>query len=170
MDKVLRLNRTISASFTRPADTTAYAVGDVVADSTGTPHVMTFPNVAKDPNGCAVINEALCIDGACAGTKPDLELWLFDVAPAAENDNAVFAPSAAEIANLVAVIPFPVASFKAGNPNVGANASCVCDQQNLGYPVNTKGGGNTLYGILVVRNVYTPVSGESFTIKLKVLD
>lgn len=170
MEKMLRLNRTISASVTRPANTTAYSAGQVLANSTTAGTVVTFAQATKDTNGQAVINEAICIDEANQATKPDLELWLFDTAPAAENDAAAFAPTSADLENLVAVIAFPVASFKVANAGSGVSGNVVCDQQNLGIPINTKTGLNALYGIVVVRNAYTPISAEKFVFKVKVLD
>lgn len=170
MEKILRVNRTISATVVRSANTTTYSAGQVLSNSTTAGTVISFPNVTRDVNGHAVINEALCIDEANQTTKPDLELWLFDAAPTAENDAAAFAPSAAEIETLVTVIAFPVASFKVGNAASGASGNVMCDQQSLGIPVNTKGQANALYGIVVVRNAYVPVSAEKFTFKLKVLD
>ncbi len=40
-----------SASFTRPADTTAYAANDAVANSTSTPTLLSFANCANANGG-----------------------------------------------------------------------------------------------------------------------
>ncbi len=40
-----------SASFTRPADTTAYAANDAIADSTSAPTLLSFANCANANGG-----------------------------------------------------------------------------------------------------------------------
>ena len=164
MEEILRKNHTVRASVTRPADTTAYAAGDVLADSTSAPTVLTFPGVTKGANGGAVISQAMSVSNLADATKPDLELWIFDSAPAATNDNAAFAPSDAEMLNLVGVIPFATASFKVGGGNI------VCDVQTANVVVNTKGGVSDLYAVPVVRNIWTAGSAETLTFTLKVED
>lgn len=169
MERVMGVGSTVQASYTRPADTTAYTGGDVVADSTSAATILTFAALTKDMNGGAIIQEALLIDSANQSTKPDLELWLFDTTFAIQNDNAAWAPTDAQLEGLVGVIPFSSSSFKSGDATSGAGGNCACDVQGLGMPVNTKGGKVDLFGVLVVRNAYTPVSAEKFTIRLKVL-
>ena len=68
------------------------------------------------------------------------------------------------------MISFAQANFKVGDATSGANGNCICIADNLSIPIKTLSGANTLYGVLVARNAYTPVSGESFTVRLCVLD
>lgn len=169
-DLVYSAGHKTTATFTRPADTTTYAAGDVVCNSTSAPVIMSF-NVAEGPGGRGgIINQAILVDSANVSTKPDLELWLFNATVAMDNDNAVFTPTDAELLTLVGVIPFPTGSFKVGDATSGANGNSICDVQNIGMPFVTAKPANTLFGILVVRNAYVPVSEESFTVILKVLD
>ena len=44
-----------SASFTRPADTTAYAANDAIADSTSAPTLLSFANCANATVGRATL-------------------------------------------------------------------------------------------------------------------
>lgn len=172
MTIVYGANHNISATVTRPADTNAYNAGDVVCNSTSAPVILSFNGAQRNGKG-GVIQQAILVDSANQATKPDLELWLFDTAITMDNDNAVFTPTDAELATLVGVIDFGTSYFKGGDATSGAGGNCVCDVQNLGIPFTIPGGAataNTLYGVLVARNAYTPVSGESFTIRLKVLD
>lgn len=153
-----------SASYTRPADTTAYTAGDALSDSTSAPSVLTFKNAVRD--GSAILEAAICMDSVAAGTKPDLELWLFHTAPTPVNDNAAFAISDAEILNLVAIVPFAVATFQASSNN------CACQKTGLAIPVHGALRDKArktvdLYGMVVVRNAYTPASGEVFNFSLK---
>lgn len=175
MEKVRGQNHTTKASFTRPADTTAYTANDVMSDSTTVPTILTFNRASMEGDGASggggIIQEAIMTSSAGQATKPDLELWLFDTAPAAENDNAACSLSDAEVLACVGIIPFPVANWKQANATAGAGGNAACDAQNIGLPFNLIGTNNAaLFGMLIVRNAYTPVSGESFQIRLKILD
>ena len=61
------VSKIISASYTRPADTTAYAEGDVLANSTSAATILTFPNVAR-ANGLGFL-----IDGVTVGAGPAMQ-------------------------------------------------------------------------------------------------
>lgn len=170
-DYVRGLNHTPRGKFTRPADANIYAAGDVIADSTSAPTILTFAGMAKGDSGCGIIQGAVLTSSANGTPKPDLELWIFDVAPAVTNDNAAFAVTNADLLNLVGIIPFPVGSFKVGLSGAGASGNVVCEVDNLGIPFNTLSTTpNTLFGQLVVRNAYTPISAEVIQIRLKILD
>ncbi len=150
------------ASFTRPADTTQYTAGDVISNSTSAPAVMTFNAALLD--GYGTIQTAYLLDSANQATLLDAELWLFDTAPAATNDNAAIAFTDAELARLIGVIDFAVADGKVGLVTSGAAGNAINFQANLSIPV--RGLSNDIYGVLVARNTYTPVSGETLTVVL----
>ncbi len=169
-DYVRGMGRTITAGFTRPSDTSAYAAGDVVSNSTSAPVIMTFSRASLGKGEAAIIQQAVIIVGANVSPKPDLELWLFDATVGMDNDNALFTPTDAELATLVGVIAFPLASFRVGEATSGAAGNSVCDVQNVGMPINTLITDNALYGILVARNAYVPTAAETFTVRLKVLE
>ena len=153
---------TTGVSVTRPADTTAYAPGDVVGTAvTGT---LIIPNASFGEFDAGIIQQAVVVSSAAVGTSPDLELWLFDSTVAAIADNAAWAPTDAEMLTLVGIVEFPTADWKL------ASTSAVCVADNISLPFNTKKGTSKLYGVLVVRNAYVPVSGEIFTLRLQVID
>lgn len=155
------------ASFTRPADTTTYSAGDVISDSTSAPTVMTFKNVLN--GGFGAIQQATLLDSANQTLLLDSELWLFDAAPVATNDNAAITFTDAELARLVGVISFSVADGKVGLAISGAGGNAINNQGGLGVPIRGKGQIDDLFGVLVVRNAYVPVSAEIFTITLAVV-
>ncbi len=158
------------ASFTRPSNTTAYTAGDVVSTTAGA--IMTFADAAKTAVGA--IQSAVLLSSANVSTKLDAELWLFSVAPAATAraataDNAVIAFTDAELAYLVDVISFPTSEWKVGIATSGADGNAANVQRGLGIPVYTRVQNtpvNDLYGVLVARNAYVPVSAEVFTVTL----
>ncbi len=162
---------TATATLQRPNDATAYAAGDVIADATSGATVLTF-NAAQGTSQTIsmILNEVILVDSANQATKPDLELWLFSTAPTAQQDNAAYAPTDAEVNNLVAIIAIPSTAFRVGNATVGAGGNSVCVVSNIGTPINLSVVDPKLYAFLVVRNAYTPVAQEQFVIKLKFLD
>lgn len=156
---------TIDASITRPATTPTYAAGDVIG--TASSHVITFTDIARTAGKGGMIMSALLIDSANQATKPSLELWLFDTAPAAQADDAAFAPSDAEMERLVAIIPLTSAYVGAATVGAGGNSAIPAAAQS--QPFVCAASVKDLYGCLVVRNGYTAISGEKFTIRLTVL-
>lgn len=155
----------ITASVTRPADTAQYAIGDVVTD--GSASRLVFSGVPGVLGSGALIESALCVDSAYHATvRPDFELWLFDTdITDLDADNAAWTPTDTQMESLVGIISFPVASFKAGDATSGAGGNCACPVNNVAVHTTA----NVLYGVLVLRNTYTPVSGEKFTVVLNVI-
>lgn len=157
----------VSATFVRPADTTAYTAGDVVCNSTSAPAVLALGPAARLQGGGGLIKSATVVDAANVATKATLELWLFNVSLAAVNDNTAFAPSNTEIANLVGVIALSTAFVaKAGS---GAAGNCILQSGIVDIPFKCAAGDRNLYGVLVVRNAYVPISAEAFTVNLLVV-
>jgi hypothetical protein len=157
----------ISASVTRPADTTQYAAGDALTNSTSAPVPLTFNACARANGGSGVMVRVVVIDSANQATAASLELWLFDTIPHADNDNAAFTPTDAECATCLAVIPLN-ASY-VGTATSGADGNRVYVMNGLNIPFKCGAASDDLFGLLVVRNTYTPVSGEVFTVRLGIL-
>jgi hypothetical protein len=151
---------TVVASLTRPANQTAYAAGDVVSAGTTNDH-FTFKwttSQLKSPFS-GLISGAIITDSVTTGNLPDLELWLFHTDIAKVADNSAFAISDTEMLTCIGVIDFPVADWKTG----GANS--ICTRENLGLAFNAPT--STIYGQLVIRNVYTPpADSEIITCRL----
>lgn len=157
----------VSASYTRPANTTQYASGDTISDSAT---VLTFDLGLNDitQNGTTgIIVQAILTDSAYQSTSLDAELLLFSVAPTAPTDNAACAITDAELAYLVARLRF--STVVAVNPTSGAGGNCfyVSSQENEIFECASDD--DALYGVLIARNAYTPVSGEIFSVKLKII-
>jgi hypothetical protein len=146
---------------TRPADTTAYAAGDVISESTSAGTVWTFP-FARSLGLGGILQDAALIQSVAQSTKLDADLYLFDTTIASNlNDNAAFAPSDAEMKTLLTVISFTGSNAKVGSGNVSieylnASRSLQCAAASL-----------SLFGVLVARNAYVPTSGEDITLRLR---
>lgn len=152
-----------TATITRPADTTAYAASDEISSSTSAPAVVQFTGCARVSGWGGVLQSVVLIDSAGNTAPPVLELWLFDSSVTPDNDNAAFTPTDAEAAKCVAIIP--LGTGFAGDPNVGSTGNRVFTASGLGMAYQCSGG-TSLYGRLVVRNAYTPISAETFQVIL----
>lgn len=162
--------RQLKGSVTRPSNATQYAAGDVISAVTSNDH-FTFVNPFKRVNSGEIV--ALNINSsASVAIKPDLELWLFHTDIAEVADNLAFAPTDAEMLTCVGVIPIPLADWVVGTATVGAGGNCFQQIKDLNMVMQlataNDNTGNHLYGQLVVRNAYVPVSAEVFTVELLV--
>lgn len=160
------------ASLTRPSNTTQYAAGDVISDTTSDAHYTfgtssdnvksSYPVRRETQSG--VINAARLWSSANQSSKLDAELWLFHTDIAVVADNSAFAPTDAEMLTLIGIIPFSYLDWKVGTATAGAGGNAVCEVKNIDLPIFA--GKGLIYGQLVARNTYTPVSGEIFTADL----
>ena len=154
---------TVRVTLTRPADTTAYTSGDAVG--TASSAVLTFNGCARVPNGTGRIAYATILDEANVATKAVFELWIFDTAITAVADNAAWAPTHAEMETHVCTIQFADTAI-VGLSGAGASGNCTFRQSALRHPFACIGKTTKLYGYLVVRNAYVPVSAEKFQVTL----
>jgi hypothetical protein len=160
----------IKTTKTRPSDTTTYANGDVVNESASAGTVWTFSNVGRVKGGSGIITNALLISSANQSTKPSLELWLFTVAPTSDNDNSNFTPTDAELQYFIgAPIAFLDTNSYVGDATSGAGGNIVIPSASVNLAFDCVDTSRDLYGCLIARNAYVPVSGEQFTVILKVL-
>lgn len=168
----------VSASVTRPSDTTAYAAGDALTNSTSAPVVTTVASIARYNGGYGRIRHAWLLDSANQTTKADIEAWLFagTAGPTPDNDNALFTPTDAELANLVGIIEFKgTTKSYVGDATSGAGGNVIypgtiagTTVADLNLPFKCATTVKDLYCLFVVRNAYTPVSAEVFTLILDV--
>jgi hypothetical protein len=158
---------TASGAVQRPDNTTQYTAGDVV--NSDTPASLTFSNVARIEGGTGIVVDAILIDTANQATKGSFELWLFTAAPALDNDNAAFTPTDAELVFLAGVIQFSTAFVGTATVGTDGNAIFMAERTYLPISFECSPSGTSLYGVLVVRNAYTPIALETFTVLLKVI-
>lgn len=151
--------RTVSASYTRLANTTAYAAGDALSDNTTGQTVLTFSNCANVAGGSGLISGAILVDDSVPSTPGDFELWLFDTSPTAPVDNVAMVVTDAEALTVVGIIPFTVEHAST------LNEVYMADRTFLPIRFRTKAAAD-LYGMVKVLNAYTPASGGVLTFKL----
>jgi hypothetical protein len=151
-----------SQSFTRPADTTAYASGDLVANSTVAGSVVPLAlSVARTAGGTGSIRRARLRKTGTSITSAAFRLHLYSASPVPSNgDNGAWLTTqAAAYMGAIDVTldkAFTDGAFGAGTPNAGAE---------INFDLAS---GQTIYGLIEARGAYTPVSGETFTVDLEV--
>ncbi|MDB5725476.1 MAG: hypothetical protein JWQ16_2230 [Novosphingobium sp.] len=148
-----------SAAFTRPANTTAYAAGDIVANS-ATAGSVVVPALAVSPiPGAAVkITRVLISKTNPVLTNAQFRVHLFLGAPVVSSgDNAAI--------NIAGVAATPIGTVDVtvdqayGDGSLGdAVAALVADLAD---------GVRQLFAVIEALAAYTPTSGETFTLTLE---
>lgn len=145
----------------RPANTTAYAAGQVVSTGAGA----FFPfNPFRVQNGKAIFTKLTLLKSTNVTLNADFTLFLFqeNTQFAAPVDQAAFNPLFTDLVlELIGQVRFP--SFIA----IGANAA-ICELDGIAVPVwNTAAAPNPprfCYGVLVANAPYVPGNAEQFAI------
>lgn len=132
----------ISSSFTRPADTIAYAAGDLIANSTtgGSVVPMAFPLTGLSGTGQTIILRTRLSKTNTSPTNASFRLHLYEAAPVVANgDNGAWSTSRA--ANYLGNIDIAsMFAFTDGCTGYGAVASGAEMRLRLSS-------GTTLYGL-----------------------
>lgn len=153
-----------SATFTRPADTTAYAVGDLVANSTtaGSVVPLRFLPGNKGIGGKRHLTKCRLQKSGTGVTNASFKIHIIkasSVPSVANGDNSAFSLSA--IATWVG--SFDVSSMQAhADGAVGNGAPSVGNSICIDYSP-----GDEIYAFIEARGAYTPGSAEVFTCYLE---
>ena len=158
---VTATERTSSASFARPADTTPYSALDVVSDSTSAPTVLTFTGVGRSAGAGGIITKARILTDLKTCTAR-FRLHLYSVAPTAINDNSPMLALWANRAVRVGKIDFVAMTTEDPTSSTAAYSEFV----DIPLPFNCATGSNKLYGILETLDIFTPASAQNFFIEL----
>lgn len=151
------------ASFSRPADTTAYSLADVFSDSSSTARVICFAGAGRRG---LVYNAGLVY---AETDTVDFDLLLFDSAPANQTDNATLALAAGDSAKLIGVFRFTTGAKVNIGTNVEAYRAIDITTAQPAAPFAYVSADGNLYGIIVVRTVYTPISAAKMIARLHVV-
>jgi hypothetical protein len=148
-----------SNTVARPADTTAYASGDLVANSTtaGSVTPLTWTDAADRPGGGVSVAGVRIRKSGTTTTNASFRVHLFSSAPAVANgDNA-------------AIVPTLMAAYL-GYVDVTVGLACSDGAVGLGQPTApvplVLGSGKAAYGLVEARGAYTPASAETFSVDL----
>jgi hypothetical protein len=156
--KAVGFQSTVSTTFTRPADTTAYAAGDAVSNATSSPAILSFAGAARAAGGSGLILSARHIKNNT--TAASFRLWLYREAATAVNDNVQFPLLWANRSNRIGFIDFAHTTGGTGSDS----SSSLVTFANLPFSLV----GTALFGQLTTTAGYTPASGEQHFIELSI--
>lgn len=152
--------RNTQANFSRPADTTAYASGDLVANSTTAGSVTPMSWIVGENNFPELfIRRVKVKKSGTSTTSASFRLHLYGSSPTVANgDNGALSSTESSYIGAFDVTvdrAFSDAAVGLGVPVVGSEISLRISS------------GRTIYGLLEARAAYTPSSGETFTVSLE---
>jgi hypothetical protein len=148
----------VSTSFNRPADTTTYAVGDAMTNSTSGAAVFELDlGAAGAVNGQTVeIRKLSVVSSVKQALLPLLNVYLSDATFTATNDNSALAIDDATMEADGAWFNCDIQNYTANN----ARSSYVSPP----VPIVLAAADSKLYGTIQTANAYIPTSSEKFTI------
>lgn len=151
-----------AAQFARPANTTAYASGQLVADNltAGSVTPLSF-SVARVASGSVKVRRAKIKKSTNTTANASFRLHLYGVSPTVTNgDGGVWLSIEATYLGFIDVTMDKVFS-DAGNLCVGWGDP----SKDIGFKLSS---GATIYGLLEARAAYAPGNAETFTVTLDV--
>jgi len=155
----------ISASFTRPANTTAYATGQLVANSTAAASVVPMSFTLGNsfgPGQFRMMRYRLFKSGTGV-TNATFRLHLYEALPTVSNGDGgtwLSTLSAHWLGNMDISTMYAFSDGAAGTGADPAGAEAFVKMYQ----------GKILYGLLMALGAYTPASAETFTVVLEELD
>ncbi|HWT46726.1 MAG TPA: hypothetical protein VN085_12205 [Vicinamibacterales bacterium] len=163
---------TATATFTRPANTTAYTSGDIVSNSASATTLMKFARMARSCAGSGALVKARLVTDNTSDTS-SYRLYLYTKSEAGLTipaDNAAATTLYADKDKLVGYIDF-AALTKASGTNTAAHALWTGGIGSTTEPSGelfyvTDAADTALYGVLVVLGALTPTSGQNFWVEL----
>lgn len=163
------LVRAVASSIVRPSDTTAYASGDLVANSTtsGSVTPFSFSTAARVTAGSLIVRKIRLRKTSTGITNAQFRVHLFSASPTVSvGDNAAFnsagALSTTGSANYLGQTDITLDSGFSDGANGFSGSSF--------YDTHIKlASGTTVYALLEARAAYTPTSGETITMTLEVM-
>lgn len=155
-----QLMNSISAlcEFTRPANTTAYAINQTVANSTTAATILSFP-LARIAGGSGYINKARIETNDNTDTS-QYRLHLFHTAPTMPNDGAAFTLLWTNRNKRIGIIDFDALVTE------GTGSDAARQQNTSPLFFQCAPGDANVYGILETLTARTPGSAKSFFIEL----
>ena len=148
--------REVSATFTRPADTTAYADGDLVANSTTAGSVVPLA-FSVGEEGCYITRIRLEKSDTDV-TAATFSIRLFLQSPTVGvGDNAAITH---DVSGHIATITLGTMVSGTDDDYITLNAG----DTNLGVPILVPGRqGSKIFGLVTAGAAYTPANAEVFT-------
>jgi hypothetical protein len=152
----------IATAFARPADTTAYASGDLVANSTTAGSVAPVELVvARKSAGICALKRVQILKSGTGVTNAAFRVHFYKSEPTAANgDNGAWSTTASGYIGSLDVTVDKAFSDGA----TGAGAATAGQEIAFQTAANSK----SIYALVEARGAYTPASAETFTLTVEV--
>lgn len=159
-----KLNPNRTQSFTRPSDTTAYASGDLVANSVTAGSVVPLTwGTQPGGRGTLMLRRLRLRKSNTSLTNASFRVHLYSGSPVPSNgDNGAWLSD--KVANYMGSMDvtmdraFTDGAFGIGVPNSGSEINVDCALVT------------SIYALVEARAAYTPASAEIFTVRLEDID
>ena len=148
-----------SASFTRPADTTAYAANDAIADSATAPTLLQFTGCANANGGQGYIVKTRLLTNQKTCTAR-FRLSFYHTAPSPVNDNAPKPMLYANKDKLIGRIDLDPCSTE----DTSSDAAFTLSASLLPYILASDS--RSIYCILTTLDAFTPASAQQFYVEI----
>ena len=155
-------------SITRPGNTTAYTVGDLINDTSATT-LLQFDFGTENANAVIEINTTTLIsDNGSATTKLDAAVWFFNTstilsggAVSQVTDNSPFIPSMAQVSSKIE----GVAESLGTTGSIGTTCYSISNsEKQVICKLDSNG---KIWVALTANNAYPPANGEVLRLTLK---
>jgi hypothetical protein len=160
---ILQQLQKVTASFTRPADANAYAVGDIVSNSTSASTLMTFTDLLETAGGGVKIVSARLATNQ-KSIVPAFRVHLYNASnPTVSADNAAHRELYADEDKYIGFIDLPAMTTGTDTTNSTSSRATVA---NISIPAEGASGSRNVYALLETLTAFTPASASQFTLKL----
>lgn len=151
----------LTSNFTRPANTTAYTSGDLIANNT-TAASVTPLSWEIGQRGPWFIRRARVKKSDTSTTNASFRLHLYESSPTCTNgDNGAWLTTHSNYLGSVDITVDKAFSDSAGGEGVPATGADILITNLTGSQVKT------IYGVLEARAAYTPGNAEVFTVVIE---
>jgi hypothetical protein len=153
----------VSVEFTRPANQTPYAAYDVVSNSESSTVLMEFANFVRQPGGTGyIVGARLSTD--LKSITPRFRVHLFNgLGMAMSVDNLAWKEH--YTASSLRIGYFDLGAMTTGFDTNNSTMSRVIDF-TLRIPFKAANSTRSIYAVLETLDVFTPASGQKFTLTL----
>lgn len=156
----------VSATITRPSNTTAYAAKDAIADKTSSATILTFSSVAR-ANGKGGYIVGIRIMTNQIANVAQYKLHLFKNAPTVISDNvAMTAPLFSDASDYLGSITLIAVVSEDGSAGAAYTQQDTTLEPPLSIAYLCDTDDVNIYGMLETLTVFTPASGQKFDIRL----
>lgn len=151
---------TVGVEFTRPANITAYDIGDAVTNSASTTIPMEFANLVGVTGGNGII-KTVRLETDQKSITPRIRVHLFSdkTSLTVSADNAAWKDVYADSAKRLGYID--LAAMVTGADAAASNVSYSFSSA-LSFPVHAITGSRSIYAVLETLDAFTPTSEEKF--------